>query len=373
MIWRQLTQWLGGMGIIVLAVAILPKLSVGGAQLIQQEAPGPSLEKLTPHIAETARRLWFVYLGLTVLEVLLLYAWHLAGTAPNMHFFQAVSHALTTMPTGGFSPEARSIEAFSASVQWTIIPFMVLAGSNFTLLWFLWDLQPSKLLADREWRSYVGILGGVGMVATVLLLFTSSSSIPTLVRTEEALRHGLFQVVSIVTTTGYASLDYTGWAITLQGLLFITMFTGASAGSTGGSVKIVRWLVVLKSIGRELFVSIHSAAVRPIRLGQQVVKEKTIQSILIFMLLYTMLFLGGSGIILLDCGYHAVDISFQEAAGNAATALGNVGPSFGDNGPMNNFLNLPPISRLTMVILMWLGRLEIVTVLVVFTPAYWSS
>ncbi len=373
MLWRQLTQWLGGMGIIVLAIAILPKLSVGGAQLMQQEAPGPTLEKLTPHIAETARRLWLLYMFFTVTECLLLYVWHVLGYAPKMHLFNAISHALTTLPTGGFSPEPLSVGAFTPLVQWTIIPFMVIAGTNFSLLWFVTNFRPEKLYKDEEWKFYCALIALFGVLTSIILFLNSGETWLDLTAWEPSIRHGLFQAVAFITTTGYATIDFTAWPMALQGLLFVGMFVGGCAGSTGGSVKIVRWLTTLKTISRELFVSIHSSAVRPLRIGTRVIKEDAIRSILIFMLIYVLIFLGGSGIIMLDSSYHGIQLSLQEAMGNAATAIGNVGPSFGGNGPMNNFLNLPLLSRIVMALLMWLGRLEIVTVLVIFTKAYWTS
>jgi trk system potassium uptake protein TrkH len=287
MLWRQEIQWLGGMGIVVLAVAILPELAVGGAQLMDAEVPGPGIQKLTPRIAETARALWVAYVGFTVLEFLVLYDLHLAGVAPNMTLFNAVAHPLTTMPTGGFSPEARSIEAFAPIVQWVIIPFMIVAGTNFALAWgaiyseggllgegsvFGDDsvLGPEGTFrGDSEFRAYAGLLAVLSALAAALL-FTDPglAGVPNVGRitgnAEAALRHGVFQVVSIVTTTGYASLDFTAWSEPARYLLLFAMFIGGSAGSTGGAVKIVRWLVIVKVLRRELFTTVHPDAVRPV-------------------------------------------------------------------------------------------------------------
>jgi trk system potassium uptake protein TrkH len=374
MMWRQLTQWLGGMGIVVLAVAILPKLSVGGTQLIQQEAPGPSLEKLTPRIAETARRLWFLYLGFTVLEIILLWAVHGMGLAPKLNLYQSIAHAFTTMPTGGFSPQARSIEAFSPIAQWIIIPFMIVAGTNFALWWYCFSGSPKKLFRNKEWRFYLLVILSFTVLTAFLLggsgqLFYNQS----LTEVEETVRHSLFQVVSIVTTTGYASVDFSLWHDGVLGVLLFLMFVGGCAGSTGGSIKIVRWLVALKTIMRELFTTIHSAAVRPIRLGEIVLEEDTIRGITIFIFLYFLIFSAGTGLILVDCYLYGVEMSFLETVSASATTIGNVGPGFEDAGPMNNFLVFPPFSRLVMALLMWLGRLELVTVFVLLTPAYWTS
>ncbi|EMA56130.1 TRK potassium uptake system protein TrkH [Halococcus thailandensis JCM 13552] len=202
LLWRQLTQWLGGMGIVVLAVAILPKLSVGGAQLMDAEAPGPGIEKLTPRIAKTARVLWLVYLGFTVLQMVLLYGLHLAGFAPNMGLYNAVAHPLTTMPTGGFSPEARSIEAFSAAVQWLIIPFMAAAGTNFALFWHVLSGNPEKLTDDIEFRSYIGIIGVLtALVAGLLFTGTGIDTVtdavaPIIGEAEDSIRHAAFNIAS---------------------------------------------------------------------------------------------------------------------------------------------------------------------------------
>ncbi|MFB6202523.1 MAG: TrkH family potassium uptake protein, partial [Halorhabdus sp.] len=294
LLWRQLTQWLGGMGIVVLAVAILPELSVGGAQLMDAEAPGPGIEKLTPRIAETARVLWIAYFAFTVLEMALLYGLHLAGFAPEMSLFNAITHPLTTLPTGGFSPEAYSIEAFSAAVQWVIIPFMVVAGTNFALFWGLVQGNPRSLLADEEFRFYTGVMAALTAVVTVVLFVGPSLPARTgLSGIEASLRHSLFQVVSIITTTGYASVDFNAWTQTAKYLLLVGMFLGGSAGSTGGAIKMVRWLVIAKSIRRELFTTVHPEAVKPVRLGGRALDESAVRGIHAFTLLYLALFFLG--------------------------------------------------------------------------------
>ena len=379
LLWRQLTQWLGGMGIVVLAVAILPELSVGGAQLMDAEAPGPGIEKLTPRIAETARVLWLAYLGFTLVEMGLLYGLHLAGLAPNMDFFNAVSHPLTTMPTGGFSPEARSIEAFSAAVQWVVIPFMIAAGTNFALFWHALNGEPERLVRDTEFRSYTGIIGVLtAVVAGLLFVGTGIGSDPAAVPSivgefEDAARHATFQVVSIVTTTGYASMDFNAWSAPAKYLLLFAMFIGGSAGSTGGAIKIVRWVVVLKSLRRELFTTVHPAAVSPVRLGGRVVGERAIRGIYAFTLLYLVFFSVATILIVVDTWRIGYEVTAFEAMSAVAATLGNVGPAFGTAGPMNSYLQFPRTSKLLMTFLMWLGRLEILPVLVLLTPAYWRT
>ncbi|NHN47382.1 TrkH family potassium uptake protein [Halostella sp. JP-L12] len=378
MIWRQQTQWLGGMGIVVLAVAILPELSVGGAQLMDAEAPGPGIEKLTPRIAETARVLWLVYLAFTVVEFVLLYTLHLGGFAPNMTLYNAVAHPLTTMPTGGFSPEARSIEAFSAVVQWVIIPFMVAAGTNFALFWHVIRREPSNLFADNEFRLYAGVMGALSAVVAVIL-FTGpalggpGTPVEVAGETESSLRHAAFQVVSIVTTTGYASMDFELWNGPAKYALLFAMFIGGSAGSTGGGIKIIRWLVILKSIRRELFTTVHPEAVRPVRLAGRALDERALRGIYAFTLLYVVLFFVGAFLIAVDASRVGLDITEIEAVTASAATLGNIGPGLGMVGPMGSYLDFPSSSKLLMVGLMWIGRLEIIPVLVLLTSGYWRS
>jgi trk system potassium uptake protein TrkH len=390
MMWRQLTQWLGGMGIVVLAVAILPELSVGGAQLMDAEAPGPGIEKLSPRIAETARALWGAYLGFTVLEIGLLYGLHVGGLAPNMTAYNAIAHGLTTMPTGGFSPEARSIEAFSAAAQWVIIPFMIAAGTNFALFWHALTGDPRRLVRDTEFRFYAGTLAVVAAVGAGLL-FTGVGFVTaappgetydaayletfrgTIVGSlEPALRHAAFQVVSIVTTTGYASMDFNAWSAPAQYLLLFAMFIGGSAGSTGGSVKIVRWYVILKSLRRELFTTAHPDAVRPVRLGGRSLDERAIRGIYAFTLLYLVMFFVATVLLFLDAVRVGQQLSVLEAMSAVAATLGNVGPGFGTVGPMGSYLGFSDLGKLFMTALMWAGRLEVIPVLVLFTPEYWQ-
>jgi len=391
MLWRQLTQWLGGMGIVVLAVAILPELSVGGAQLMDAEAPGPGIEKLTPRIAETARALWVAYLGFTVLEIVLLYGLHRAGMAPGMGVYNAVAHGLTTLPTGGFSPEARSIEAFSAAVQWLIIPFMVVAGTNFALFWHALTGDPKRLPGDSEFRFYVGAMAVLtGLVAAVLFVGHGiSTAVPaggtydaayldgirsTLVgHVEPSLRHAAFQVVSLVTTTGYASIDFNAWGPSAQYLLLFGMFIGGSAGSTGGGIKVVRWYIILKSIRRELFTTAHPEAVRPVRLAGRTVDERAIRGVYAFTLLYFVLFFVATALLFLDAARMDLSLSVLEVMSAVAATLGNVGPGFGLVGPMGSYLDFSSPAKLFMIVLMWIGRLEILPVLVVLTPEYWRQ
>jgi len=378
LMWRQLTQWLGGMGILVLMVAILPELSVGGAQVINQESPGLSFEKLTPRIQQTARALWGVYAGFTVLAAVVYYGLHLAGVAPNMDLYNAVAHALTTLPTGGFSPEPRSVEAFSPAVQWAVMPFMLAAGTNFALFWYVLRGDPRRLVGNGEFRAYLLAVAGVGaVVSAVLFLGVGLAETPPNVGTipgnaENALRQGLFQALAVVTTTGYASMDVNAWDASAQTLLLFAYFLGGSAGSAAGSVKIVRWVLAKKAVGRSLFTAAHPNAVRPIRLGGSVVDDETVRDALVFVALFLALFALSTVLIYLDSlRTPAVSMSGLDAMSVAIATLGNVGPGFGVVGPMESFLPFSDAAKLYMVFLMWIGRLELLSVLVLFTPSFW--
>ncbi|KTG14799.1 TrkH family potassium uptake protein [Haloferax profundi] len=379
MMWRQVTQWLGGMGIIVLMVAILPELSVGGAQVIDQEAPGLSIEKLTPRIRDTARALWRIYIGFTIAAVVVYYGLHLAGLAPNMDFYNALAHALSTLPTGGFSPEARSVEAFSPVIQWAVVVFMVVAGTNFALFWYVLAGEPERLTKNAEFRSYLLMMGLVGGVLSVLLftglgLDVVPANVPTIPGDlEHAVRQAVFQTVAIVTTTGYASMDFNTWDQSAQVVLLLAMFLGGSAGSAAGSVKIIRWYLIQKAAVRELFTSVHPDAVRPVRLADEVVDESTIRGLFVFTMTFLAIFAVSTVLIYLDSLRIGLELSGIEAVGVAIATLGNIGPGVGIAGPMNNFLPFSNAAKLYMVFLMWIGRLEILSVLIILTPSYWRS
>jgi trk system potassium uptake protein TrkH len=384
LIWRQLTQWLGGMGIIVLAIAILPELSVGGAQLMETEAPGVGIEKLTPRIAETARALWIAYFAFTALEIVLLYGMHVAGPvlgmpdlAPNMGAYNAVAHGLTTLPTGGFSPEADSIAAFSAAVQWVIIPFMVVAGTNFALFYAVFQGELRELLEDAEFRAYTGVVAVLTAVLTGVLFLGGAPALDlggvVAGNVENAVRQSLFQVLAMVTTTGYATSNFAQWGEAAKYLMLFAMFIGGSGGSTGGGIKIIRWLVVTKAIRRELFTTSHPDAVQPIRLAGNVVDESAVRGVMGFTLLYMMLFAVGTVVISLDAARIGYDINTLEAMSATASTIGNVGPGFGSLGPFGSYLQFPDSSKLLMIFFMWIGRLEIIPVLVLLTGGYWRS
>ncbi|QLD90946.1 TrkH family potassium uptake protein [Natronomonas salina] len=370
LMWRQLTQWLGGMGIIVLMIAILPELAVNGAQLMQAEAPGPELQKLTPRIAETARVLWIVYFGFTVVYVALLYALHLGGLAPNMNFYNALAHGFTTLPTGGFSPEADSIAAFSAVVQWAVIPFMFVAGVNFGLFWYVLRGEVRELTDNPEFRWYAGATAAITGVLAALLYSGAAPVLDLGGATEgvgeNALRQATFQIVSLLNSTGYATSDFAQWDSNAQMVLLFAMFVGGSAGSTGGGVKVVRWLVVLKAIYRELFVTARPNVVEPIRLGGRVVDEDAVRGVFAFTVLYLVMFGVATVFISLDSARVGYDLTTLESISASIATLGNIGPGFGSLGPFGSYLQFSNASKLLMIFLMWVGRLEIVPVLALF-------
>jgi trk system potassium uptake protein TrkH len=355
LLWRSLTQWIGGMGIIVLTVAILPLLGIGGMQLFVAEAPGVTPDKLKPRITDTAKRLWLIYLGLTGLEAVLL----LLG---GMSFFDAINHALTTMATGGFSTKQDSVAYFTSPyLQYVIIVFMFLAGTNFTLTYFGLHGQLKKVWENEEFKYYFGFtIGFVVLVTAVVYAVTGHDF-------ELAFRESLFQLVSIITTTGFVTADYTGWAPLLTVIFFMFMFVGASAGSTAGGVKVVRHVILLKNSAMELRRQLHPAAVLPVRLNRKAVTSDITFNVMAFMIIYFMVFALGA-ILISSMGY-----DFNTSIGAVATCLGNIGPGFGKVGPVDNFAFISDAGKWVLCLLMLLGRLELFTVLILFTPYYWTK
>ena len=368
MLWRQLTQWIAGMGILALAVAVLPRLSAGGAQFLDAEVPGPRLERLTPHIAETARRLWLLYIGCSVVLLVLLLGVHYAGLAPRMTPYQALAHVFTTIPSGGFSPQARSIEAFAPAVQWILVPFMFVAAMNFTLLWQAIVSTPTAPARDTEFRVYLSVFV-VGSLLVSAMLWGNGQ----FAGLEETLRHGTFQTATLLTTTGYASTDFAVWSEEILVVLLLLMFASGCVGSTSGGLKLMRWTVGFKVIGRELFQMIHPSSVRPMWLGRRTVKEPVVRGILIVILTYLLLVVGGTGFIAVDAHRVGIDLSISEALSGTLVVLGNIGPGFGAVGPMGGFEALPVPTKVFMCLLMVAGRLEVMTFLVVLSPSYWRG
>ncbi len=353
--WRSLTQWIGGMGIIVLTVAILPILGIGGMQLFVAEAPGISPDKLQPRIKETAKRLWFIYLGLTLTETLLLWV-------GGMTFFDAINHGLTTMATGGFSTKNASIAYFTSPyIQYVIIVFMFLAGTNFTMTYFILHKEFKKVLSNEEFRFYAGFCLMISLLVGFVIFGLGYDGL------EKSMRDALFQVVSVVTTTGYITADYTAWTPFITILFVIMMFVGASAGSTAGGVKIVRHVIIVKNSLMELKRQLHPNAVIPIRLNGKAVSREITYNILAFIMIYISIFAFGSMLM----GMLGAD--FNTAIGSVATCLGNIGPGIGNVGPLDNFATISSPGKWVLAFLMLLGRLELFTVLMLFTPYFWKT
>jgi trk system potassium uptake protein len=366
LMWRQLTQWLGGMGIIVLALAVLPRLRVGGRQLLEHELPGPEFDQLTARIRDTARRLWALYVALTLVMVLALTALAWTGLDERMSPFEALAHTLSTLPTGGFSTEARGVEAFGAASQWVIAGFMALAGVNFALLFrALVRRHPGPLVRDEEFRLYSALLLLASLVV-IVELWTEG-----VFQGEEAIRHGVFQVVSLMTTTGAASTDFNLWPLFAAIVLVAIMFFGGSAGSTSGSVKVVRHLLIGRILRRELDQTVHPEVVSRVRLNGVPVDERTLRAISGFVLLYVGVFALGALALVADGARVDLDMRLLDAVAAAATTLGNVGPAFGFAGPMGSFHPFSDVSKVVMIVLMWLGRLEIIPVAVLLSRHYW--
>ncbi len=371
MIWRQFSQWIGGMGIVVLALAVLPRLRVGGRQLMEHETPGPDLDPLTTSIRDTARRLWILYVSLTVVLALILATLGWTGVDERMGFYEAVSYAFSTLPTGGFGTDPRSVEPFAAASQWVIALFMAIGGINFALLYgALVRRRPSRLFRDDELRLYVALMA-LGSTVVAILIWDAG-----LHQGEAAVRHAVFQTISIMTTTGFASTDYNLWLAVAPAaamLLVALMFTGASAGSTSGSVKVARHLVIGRILRRELDQTVHPEYVAPVRLNRFPVNERMVSAVIAFVLLYIGIFVIGSVLLLLDAHRVGLELSPFEALAASASALGNVGPAFGFAGPMGSFAPFSDVSKGIMIVLMWIGRLEIVPVAVLLTRAYWRA
>ncbi len=353
--WRSLTQWLGGMGIIVLSIAVLPLLGIGGMQLFIAEVPGPVPDKLHPRISDTAKRLWMIYILFTMAEILLL-------CIGDMNLFDAVCHSFTTMATGGYSTKQASIAHWNSPyIQYVIALFMFIAGTNFTLSYFALHLRFDKIFKNEEFRYYLGFIIGFTLLITVIMVFTMDNHF------ESSFRHSLFQVISIMTTTGFVTSDYMLWTPVLWLLIIILMFFGGSAGSTGGSIKIMRIVLLIKNSVLELTRLIHPNAIIPVRFNRQAVHPEIVTNVLAFVSFY-ILTVVGSMIILSIFGY-----DLETSLGAVVTTLGNIGPGIGAVGPSYNFNHFPDTAKWFLSFLMLIGRLELFTVLILLTPAFWRK
>ena len=366
--WRSITHWIGGMGIIVLAIAILPLLGVGGMQLFAAEAPGPGGDKLHPRITDTAKRLWLIYFGYTAAETILL---QVAG----MSFFDAINHALSTLSTGGFSTKNASVAYWNDTpiIQYIIIFFMFLAGTNFVLSYFLFKGKVSKIIQDEEFKLYFKFIIIFTVIAALLIYFKADVSQSSIVHPmvygefESAIRHALFQVLSVITTTGFVTADYTLWTPFLTVFFFGLMFLGGSAGSTSGGVKVVRHLILIKNGFMEFKRALHPNAILPVRYNKKSVSGDIVFNVLGFFILYMLSFIVGALV------FSMFQLDFESSISLAASSLGNVGPALGDFGPVNNYAALPPLGKWWASFLMLLGRLELFTILILLTPFFWRN
>ncbi|WP_242117706.1 TrkH family potassium uptake protein [Aestuariivivens sediminicola] len=366
--WRSLTHWIGGMGIIVLAIAILPLLGIGGMELFAAEAPGPSADKLHPRITDTAKRLWLIYFSFTAIETFLL-------SVAGMPFFDAINHSMATLSTGGFSTKNASLAFYNGQpvIQYIVILFMFLAGMNFVLSYFAFKGRIQKILRDEEFKLYFWFVAVFTVVAALTIYLFADPTRSTVAHpmvwgeAESAFRHGLFQVVAIVTTTGFVSADYTMWTPFLVVFFFGLMFLGGSSGSTSGGVKVVRHLLMIKNGFLEFKRTLHPSAIVPVRYNKRAISGDIVFNILAFFILYMLSFIVGS------LGFSMLGLDFQSSIGAAASSLGNVGPALGDFGPVNNFSAMPVIGKWWCSFLMLIGRLELFTVLILFTPFFWRN
>ena len=354
--WRSMTQWLGGMGIIVLSLVILPILGVGGIQLFSAEVPGPTPDKLHPRIKETAKRLWAVYALITIAEVILL-------VIGGMPLFDSVCHSFATMATGGYSTKQASIAFYSSPyIQYVITFFMIVAGINFSLSYLALKFRFKRIWKNEEFRAYLSFIAVFTLIITVGLAITLKEQ--TL---EKSFRDALFQVVSIITTTGFTTFDYLEWIPSTVILLLTLMFFGGSAGSTGGSIKIVRIVLVLKNGWLELKRLIHPNAIVPVRLDKEAVKPEIITNVLAFVSVYILIWVVGV-IVVAFMGYN-----LETSLGAVAATLGNIGPGIGDVGPLYNYSHFSVFGKWFLSFLMLIGRLELFTVLVLFTRSFWKN
>jgi trk system potassium uptake protein TrkH len=366
--WRSTTHWIGGMGIIVLAIAILPLLGIGGMQLFAAEAPGPSGDKLHPRITDTAKRLWLIYLGYTVAETLLL---KLAG----MSFFDAINHSMATLSTGGFSTKNASVAYWNNQplIQYIIIFFMFLAGANFVLGYFAFKGKVQKIINDEEFKLYFKFVAVFTIIAAFIIYFKADVSASSIAHPmvwgegESAFRHALFQVLTVITTTGFISADYTMWTPFLTVFFFGLMFLGGSAGSTAGGVKVVRHLILIKNGFLEFKRTLHPSAIVPVRYNKKAINRFIVFNVLAFFILYMLSFIIGALV------FSMFNIDFISAIGLSASSLGNIGPALGNFGPVNNYAALPPLAQWWSSFLMLIGRLELFTVLILFTPFFWRN
>lgn len=352
--WRSLTHWLGGMGVLVFTLSLLPAVGMSSLNILKAESTGPTPGKLVPKIAETARILYIIYILLTGLEIIFL-------KIGGMPLFDAVTHTFATVGTGGFSTKNKSIAAYNMpSIEWVIMIFTFLAGVNFSLYYDVLMGKFKSLFKDREFQFYCTVIG----IAIILITINITDSWGNILL---SFRQAAFQVVTIITSTGFATLDYSIWPAFSKMILFILMFFGGCAGSTSGGIKILRVMLVFKYIKREFYKLIHPNSVISIRIGGQTIPENVVQNVIAFVLLYFLIFAGLSLILLTQ------DMDLISSTSAVVASLSNIGPGFGSVGPAMNYAGLTTFTKILLSFTMILGRLEIYTVLILITPIFWKD
>ena len=354
--WRSLTQWLGGLGIIVLFIAILPQFAVAGRQMFFAEAPGPTEDKITPRIKNTASILWKIYTVLTIIDVILLY---LAG----MPLFDAVCNALSTLAAGGFSPNSQSLAGYHSNIIiWITTVFMFLAGSSFIFQYKVFtQRKPSLLFQNEEFRTYASVIFIMSISIAIALIFCDGYGI------KDSLMHAFYQVASIITSTGSASVDFAKWSFLPQALLFTVMFMGSCASSAGGGIKMMRWILVYKSMKNSLVKILHPNAILNVKVDNAIIPHEILNQTVVFVFFYFICFAIGAFLITI------IEQNITIGITGSITALGNIGPGFGEvTGPMGSFNSMHAATKIIMIISMLVGRLEIIPFLVMFQKDFWT-
>lgn len=352
--WRALTHWIGGMGIIVLSLAVLPILGIGGMQLFVAEVPGVTPDKLTPRITQTAKNLWLIYVVLTLLCT----AFLMFG---GMNLYDSLCHSFATLATGGFGTKNDSVASFSPYIQYVLIIFMFLAGINFSLHFFAFKRRFRLVFTNEELKNYTMIILTATIIMSTAIYFLGQYNV------EKAFRDSLFTAVSIITTTGFVSADYLLWPNHTWIIILLLMFIGGCAGSTGGGIKVVRIVLLFKNGKLELKRLIHPHALIPVRLNGRSIPQPVIYNVLAFFLLYIIIFAVGS------LALSILGLDFESSIGGVASCLGNIGPGLGTVGPVLNYGTVPEAGKWLLSFLMLLGRLELFTVLILFTSAFWNK
>lgn len=353
--WRSFTQLIGGIGIIVFSIAILPMLGIGGVQLFRAEVAGPTADKLTPRVKQTAKLLWGIYLGFIIILCLIL-------KIEGMSWFDALCHSFTTIATGGFSTKNASIGAYSVLIQWTIIIFMFLAATNFSLHYYFISKRKFDYYKDIEFRVYLGLC-----IIVSILFFINISSTNMYENSLLSLRHSIFTLVSIITTTGFSTENFNDWPEMSKTLLFFLFFIGGSAGSTTGGMKIIRSILIIKYLVFEVRKLLHPKGVFPIKLGEKVIPDEVIKNTLGFYLFYIFIF------VITSILYSITGLDFETSLTAAASAIGNIGPGLGSIGSLDNWEHLTDFAKWVSSFTMLMGRLEIFTVVVLFSRSFWRK